>query len=225
MKRKLPRRAVPVLFVAGLLLVALVGWLVVVSPQRSKASSLQKEIDDTRAQVLVLRVQPRNGAPREQLVKVADLFRLSKAVPDAVRMPDILLELSKVAGEAGITFDSITPQARIDGLGYAVYPVDIVFTGNYFGLSEFLYRLRNLVEVHDQRLVSTGRLFSVEQVNFSQGQGGFPNVEASLSVNAFVYTGMPAPGTAEGTTSTTSTATEPGTSAPAVAAAVPGAGS
>jgi hypothetical protein len=207
-----------VLFGVGLLLVALVGWFAVIAPQRSHAKRLQAEIDHTRAQVLVLTAAQNQKGPREQLVKVADLFRLSKAVPDAVRMPDILLELSRVAGEAGIAFDSVAPGGSVARAGYAVVPINVVFQGNYFGLSDLLYRLRNLVEVHNGSLVSTGRLFVIDHVSFQQGRGGFPTLQASLTIDAFVYTGLPDPSaTSSGSTTTSST------DASAVAAAAGGA--
>jgi Pilus assembly protein, PilO len=206
-KRKLPRRAVPVLLGVGLLLVALIGWFAVVSPQRSHAKRLQAEIDSTRSQVLVLRAAQNEKRPTEQLVKVADLFRLSKAVPDEVRMPDIILELSKVAGQAGIAFDSISPGPPVAQAGYEVLPVNVVFQGNYFTLSDVLYRLRNLVEVHNGNLVSTGRLFDIDQVAFQQGGQGFPTLQASLTIDAFVYTGLPDPSATTSTTPTGSTTT------------------
>jgi Tfp pilus assembly protein PilO len=224
MKRKLSPRAMIGLFAGALLLVTIVGWLAVVAPQRSKAASLKKELDATQAQVLVLSLQPKQGTINKELVKVGDVFRLSKAVPSTVQMPDILLELSRIAGEAGITFDSITPATPVLQTGYEVVPISVVFQGNYFGLSELLYRLRNLVEVHDQRLVSTGRLFDVDRVSFKKGDGGFPNIQATLSIDAFVYTGMPLTGV-NGSTDTTATSTSTSTStssAPPVAAAAAG---
>jgi len=208
-KRKLPRHAVPVIFAVGLLLFALVGWFAVINPQRSQAKDLQKQIDETRSQVLVLTAAQSQKGPTRELVKVADLFRLSKAVPDAIRMPDILLELSKVAGEAGIAFDSLAPSAPVARAGYSVVPINVVFEGNYFTLSDLLYRLRNLVEVHSGSLVSTGRLFVIDHVAFSQGRGGFPTLQATLTVDAFIYTGLPDPtATTTSTQSTTTTETD-----------------
>jgi hypothetical protein len=207
-KGKLPKHVVPVLFGVGLLLVALVGWFAVVSPQRSHAKQLRQQIEDTHSKVLVLTASQNQKASPEQLVKVADLFRLSKAVPDAVRMPDILLELNKIAGEAGIAFESIAPSSPVARGGYEVIPTNVIFQGNYFQLSDLLYRLRNLVEVHNGNLVSTGRLFVIDHVSFQQGKGGFPTLQASLTIDAFVYTGLPDPTATTSTSSTTTTSTD-----------------
>jgi Tfp pilus assembly protein PilO len=212
-KRKLPKRFVPVAVVLGLVLLALVGWLAVINPQRSKAKSLATEIAAVRTEIQRNRLLAR---PKSTVaaVRVADVFRLSKAMPTVVDMPGILLELNRVAGQAGITFDSISPQAPVAAGPYRVIPVQVVFTGNYYELSDLLYRLRNLVEVHDGKLATTGRLFTVDSVKFSESPERFPKLEATMTISAYVYGG----GAASATDSTGQTGSStPATSAPASA--------
>jgi hypothetical protein len=82
-----------------------------------------------------------------------------------------------------------------------------VFEGRFYDLSDFLYRLRNLVGVHDGVLNATGRLFTVGAISFDQGSRQFPQVKATLTVSAYVF--------GDGTTTTVpSTATAGGTEAP-----------
>ena len=226
MKRKLPKRFVPFAVVLGLVLLAAVGWLAVVGPQRSKATSLSTEIAAVRAEIQKSRLLAR---PKSTVaaVRVADIFRLAKAMPTEVDMPGILLELNRVAGEAGITFDSISPQGAVPADFYRTVPVSVVFTGNYYELSDLLYRLRNLVEVHDGKLATTGRLFTVDSVQFSESEDKFPKLEATMTVNAFVYGGGLVTGTdptggeapAGETGSSTTTAPAPTSTPPASAAA------
>lgn len=200
MKRKLPKRFVPVAIVVGLLLLALVGWFGVIGPQRSKAASLAVEIASVEAEIQQNRLLLR---PKSKLiaVRLADVFRLSKAIPDEVDMPGILLELNRIAGQVGITFDSITPQGTVATTSYQTVSVQVIFTGNYYELSDLLYRLRNLVEVHDGSLATTGRLFTVDSIHFVEGKEKFPQLEATMVVNAFVYGGVAsAPAGADGTT-------------------------
>ena len=238
MKRKLPRHAAPIGLGVGVLLIALVGWLAVVSPQRSRATSLQTEIAQTQAEVLSRQLQPQGpSADHKKPVKVSDVFRLSKAIPDKLQMADVLLELNRVAGESGITFTSIAPHAPVLQTNYSVAPIDVVFRGHYYELSDFLYRLRNLVEVHDGALQTTGRLFTVDRISFTEGEVKFPLVEASLTIDAFMYSGSTVLPGAPGATTTGSTSTTPSTSTPTTtssvntppaaptAAAAPGAGS
>jgi Tfp pilus assembly protein PilO len=203
--RKVDQRIIIAGAVAGLLLVALVGYLVLISPQRTKVRRLDDQIHQTQAAL------DRNSLVRAnkiETVKVADLFRLTKAMPDQTRMPDLLLQLSRVAREAGIEFDAVTPQAPVGQSAYTSLPIDLVFQGNFYELSDFLYRLRNLVAVHDGQLDTSGRLFDVGTIEFVEGESGFPQLKASLTVDAFVY-GTNAAGS--GTSATTSQPTETST--------------
>jgi Tfp pilus assembly protein PilO len=234
MKNKPSRPAIIVLVVVGLIAYLALGYLLLISPQRSKGSDLKKQVADTEAQIdqyRTLSAQAKAAAP----IRVADLFRLEKAMPNEVDMAGIVLELSRIAGDSGITFESITPQGVVAAPGYQVLPVALIFDGNYFELSDFLYRLRSLVRVRSGRLASSGRLFIVDAISFSESEKSFPRIQATLVVNAYVYGDAPAPGAAPaaapatttaststlGEAPTTTTATTPDTP-PAGATAAPG---
>jgi hypothetical protein len=101
--------------------------------------------------------------------------------------------------------------------GYQVVPITVIFDGNFFQLTDFLFRLRNLVDVRRGALAADGRLFTVDSVQFDQGQLKFPQVKATLTVDAYIYgTGatVSAPPqtqaqTTPGSSGTTSTTTTP----------------
>ena len=221
------RNAVIVLMVVGLLAYGAAGWFLVVSPQRAKAADLKKEIQATEDQIQQYRLLSQQAATTPP-IRVADLFRLEKAMPNEVDMAGIVLELSRIAHDTGITFESITPQGATAGTGYQVLPVTLVFDGNYFELSDFLYRLRSLVRVRSGHLSANGRLFVVDSISFSESEKAFPRIQATLTVQAFVFgdtaigtapvTPPPAPGgattTGTDTTQTTTTGTTPGATTP-----------
>jgi hypothetical protein len=212
---KLDQRVVIAGAGAGVLLVALVGYLLVISPQRSKVHRLDARIEQTQHELDIARMQRAN---KVETVRVADLFRLTKAMPDSTRMPDLLLQLSRVARDAGIEFDAVTPQTPVSQSAYSSIPIQLVFQGNFYELSDFLYRLRNLVGVHDGRLDTSGRLFDVGNIEFIEGEDGFPKLKANLTVDAFVYgtsagsTPAGGGGTTETTTQTSTTPAETATS-------------
>jgi Tfp pilus assembly protein PilO len=189
------RRAVAAV-VACCLLVAAGGWFLLVKPQQSQAKSLDQQIVDVQGQIEQRQAAIAAAAHHSDQIRTADLFRLTKAMPDRADMPDILLELSRVAGATGIQFKSITPQAATLLSGYQVVPIDLIFQGNYYDLADFVYRLRNLVSVHQGRLTATGRLFSVDSIDFSEGEQKFPQILATVTVDAFVYGSTPATGAA-----------------------------
>jgi type IV pilus assembly protein PilO len=197
------------IIVGAVLLFGLAGWFLLVHPQGSKLKSLreqtaevQSKLDAYQQQVAAARAAPK--------IEVADVYRLAKAMPDRADMPDLLLELSQLARDTGIRFDSISPQSGAAIGSYQVIPISVTFNGNFYNLADFLYRLRSLVTVHGGTLDATGRLFSVDTLTFNESPLHFPQIQASLVIDAFVYgSGSPpplvAPPPATTTTDTTST--------------------
>ena len=199
----------------GLLALAVLGYIVLISPQKSRANQLDAEIATTQQQIataqLASRVKPQN--PR-----VDDLFRLTKAMPASTDMPGILLELSRVAADTGIKFDSITPGAPVAGAGFQTLPLELAFQGSFYELSDFLFRLRNLVSVRDGNLNVGGRLYSVDNVDLSQADQG-TTLTGKLSTKAFIYSpGSATAATVPGTPATPTTPATPSTPAPATGA-------
>jgi type IV pilus assembly protein PilO len=211
-KKKLPQSAQIAIAVVVLLLVAGIGYLAVVKPQKTKAASLSTQIADQDKQIVEARALLAK-AKNAQKVRVADLFRLTKAMPDQPDEAGIILELTNVARQSGIEFESIAPSASMPQSGYQVIPITVIFDGNFFQLTDFLFRLRNLVDVRRGALAADGRLFTVDSVQFGQGEAKFPQVKATLTVDAYIYgTGAtvsapPQTQAATGTSGTTTTAT------------------
>jgi type IV pilus assembly protein PilO len=221
-KRPLSKNVKLALGGAGLALVVLAGYLLVVGPQRSKASDLQKQVASAKSTLSSLEAAAKAARP-DQRVRVADVFRLAKAMPTNADIPDVLLELNRVSADTGVEFQSITPGAPTPSIGYSVVPVSLIFQGNYYNLNDFLFRLRNLVHVSGGKLDAEGRLYNVASISFAEGDKKFPQVQATLTVNAYVYGGAPAasPATATDTTQTTTTTTSTTTTTPSTPAASP----
>jgi hypothetical protein len=147
------------------------------------------------------------------MIKTADLFRLARAMPDREDMPGIILTLSDVARAAGIRFNLIEPVvggAPPPSGSYATERIHLVFDGDFYGLSDFLYRLRSLVAVHDGTLLADGRLFNVVAMKFTVAANAFPRIEADLTVDAYVYASS-TPGASTTTPSSSATTTTPAT--------------
>ena len=203
-----------VLILIGVVVLGVAGYFGLIRPQGAKlkrikadAQAAQSALDDYNHKVLVARTAPK--------IRVADVYRLAKAMPNTTDMPDLLLELSQLARDTGIRFDSISPQPAVPIGSYTVLPISVTFNGTFYDLADLLYRLRSLVNVHGGRLDATGRLFTVDSLSFGEGPTKFPNIQATLVIDAFVYGGAAAPavGTSTPTTTTTTgtTATESAT--------------
>jgi len=218
-KKPVSRNAKVGLVVVGLLLVAALGYFVLVRPKHAEADELDARLVDLQAQIVAANAKASVKPPR---VEAADLFRLAKAMPDRADMPGLLLELNAVASQTGIVFKSITPGSSSPREGYQVVPISLAFEGDFYGLSDFLFRLRNLVQVRDGGLRTTGRLFAVESITFTEGVDRFPYIAAGLTVNAFVYgTGAPASEVPPAETTTTETTTTTTTADPSQPAPAP----
>jgi Pilus assembly protein, PilO len=181
---KLPTSAKAAMVIVAVVVAIAVGWFGAIAPKRSEASKLGAQIDETRLQIAGAQ---HGGGTQVQPIRIADLFELSRAMPDRADMPSVLLQLSEVAAETGVNFQSITPHDPVQVGAYQQVDIDLVFEGHFYDLSDFLYRLRNLVGVHGGVLDATGRLFSVQAISFGEGDLKFPYVKASLTVSAYVF--------------------------------------
>ena len=142
MKRKLSPRALYAVVIGGVLVYALAFWFVAVSPKRAEASALKDEVAALQVTVASARLAAmpqKNDDTRP--IEVADIFRLAKAMPSGPDMPGILLELSRIAEETGIEFQSVTPAAAVVAGGFQKVPISLAFDGNFYELSDFLFRL------------------------------------------------------------------------------------
>ena len=114
-----------------------------------------------------------------------------------------------------MSFDLIEPavDSTPQSGPYATRRIHLLFNGDFYGLSDFLYRIRNLVVVRGGKLDATGRLFNVDTVTFNVQGESFPQISAEIYVNAYVYGAAPQPPAAPSTTTTaadSSTATASG---------------
>jgi Tfp pilus assembly protein PilO len=206
---------------AGILVLALLGYFALISPKRSQAAELRTEAAAVQAQLD--RNRSSGFARALPAVKSATVYRLAQAMPDDIAMANVILELNHLAVASGISFDEITPGQPAADTAYDVHPINVVFTGNFYNLSDFLLRVRNLVRVHNGKLFSKGRMFAVSGVTFAEAEAKFPYITANLTVDAFVLgSGTALPGAAStgaSTTASTQSTTTPAPAQPANASA------
>ncbi len=213
MKKQVP--LTPVLAVA-LAIVLGVSYFMLIRPKAAESTKLDEEIVALEAEAAIAGPQAPAEEPRVQ-IDVADLFRLAKAMPDGSDMAGIMLELNGMAASAGITFISIQPGEPVSFTDASALPINLTFLGNYYDLTDFLYRMRNLVTVKDGVLDSSGRLYTLDALDLHEAPAQkFPMIEAVLTLSAYSYgaAAIPsAPGApvATDTTSTTTTGTTTGT--------------
>ena len=191
----------------GIALIVAAIWFLGVSPQHSKAASLDTDISAVQTKIAARKAEL--AVPSAQVrVRASDLYRLTKAMPDQTDMAGIILSLNRLAKAHGLGFNGIQPGASVAQPGFTVQPVTVVLQGRFSAVSGFVRDLRRLVDVRKRALLATGRLFTIDQIAFTQpdDKTSFPNVKATISIDAFMFVG-----TAPSTPSTTTPSAPSGT--------------
>lgn len=208
--RAIPRPALVALILAAEVILLAAGWFLVVAPQRAHARSIANAAALTKAQIAEARTfVPSSGnaasLPKQPAIRTSLLYRLAKAMPSTEDQPDLLLQIDQVARAAGVTLLSIAPAQPTAGDGFTVVPISLTASGDFYGLTDMLYRLRALVAVRHGGLNASGRLFAVQSVTLTPSGTG-KQLSADVSVNAYVY-GTTLASVASGVTTTATTST------------------
>ena len=184
------------------LLIGIVGYFVLVSPQKAKSHTASAQLASLEAQLLAEQKAP----PKHASVQAVDLFRLVKAMPDTNDVPGILRNLDRVARASHVSIQTVTPGGQIAlPAGYGALPVTVALEGTFSDVSAFLTNLRQQVRLGQKSLYVSGRLLVPNQVQMTAKDG--KTVTATLTLDAFVYgVAPPAPvaTTTDGTTTTSS---------------------
>jgi Tfp pilus assembly protein PilO len=213
--KKLSRNTGILLIVGGDLLLLVLGWFMLISPQRATADSMRLATSAAEAQIVQakeVQATPPPAAVQQPEIKTADVYSLNDAMPTTIDMPDLLLELNQLARAAGVSMTNMSPGLPTVLTGYSVVPLSIGIVGDFYSVTDMLYRLRTLVAVRHGDLQTSGRLFSVDSVALAPSGVG-ADLTASVSLNAYLYGGTPAvaaapvvtPGATTDTTATTTT--------------------
>jgi hypothetical protein len=195
----------------AVLVIVVAGWTLFVSPQRAKADKLGVQVAAAKSELL----------GDEQLLATAkrqntlgSARAAERALPDQPRISEILRQLTEFAAESRTELDSITPGATLQLGNAQALPIALTFRGRYFGLQKLLKLLRQSASVSGSKIVSKGRLYTVDGITFAGGQptngqgGSSADILATITLNAFVYHAAP-PVTAATTDTTTATAAAP----------------
>jgi hypothetical protein len=190
MTKRISGRVALILICVGAMVVLFLGWMTFVGPERSKAADLNGKVSDTQTQVSDAQQLLAGSTGKKSL---AALHQLQVVMPAQVKMSAILRQLTSIAKTTQVELDGLTPGAPAPGVaaGEEQVPMTVMATGHYFGVQRFLRLLRASADVHNGRLVGNGRLYTVDNVQFSGApKGGV--VSATMTINGFVYTAPPA---------------------------------
>lgn len=186
----------------GLVVVLGAGWFLGVSPKREDAKSLETQVVAAQSELAQKRADLARPSASIR-VRPGDLYRLSKALPDASDQATVLLDIDNLATKNKLSFGSISPQAVVAGANYLKQPFNVTVEGRFKDVSRFLGDVRKLVKVKKGTLDVAGRVYAIDQVTLGEGDDKFPNVKAVVSLSSFTYFQAPPAAAADGTTPTT----------------------
>ena len=189
------------LAIAGLLVLVLAGWFMLVSPPavegRGTRHSDRRREHPARGDAGVP-AQP-GGAPERRgpppPSRRASRRRGDVRDPPAARV-GVPRERRQDREHHAVGARSVT--------GAQAVPIALSVKGRYFRLAKFEHLLRIQARVKDGKVRASGRLYAIDNVSFSNGDKGGV-ITATLALNAFVHGSAPAPapGSTTGATSTT----------------------
>lgn len=208
---KLSGRVAMLVSCVGVIVVLLVGWFVLVSPQRSKSSDLDTQIATADTQLAT--AQHLLAAPNKAATHAA-LVSAERALPDTPRTSAILRQLSGLVAASQTELDSIGPGAVAPTGGAEPFPLSLSMKGRYFALQKFVRLLRQSSDVKNGKITGKGRLYTIDNIGFGGG-GAAPGqagglISATIGLNAYVYAPPPPPVVAPTTTTSDTTTTASG---------------
>jgi hypothetical protein len=115
------------------------------------------------------------------------------------------------ATPAATVTPALPPGAVVGTAGFPTMPFSFNFTGSFFHMQRFLKAIDGLTALQGKSINVKGRLLTVDGVGLKAGPKGFPDVDATVAVTAYLLpadeglTAGATPGTP--TTGTASTAT------------------
>jgi type II secretory pathway pseudopilin PulG len=177
-----------VVIVVAIVAVVAAGWMIVVSPEREKASKLAAQVSS--AQSALNTAQGKLGEARNAQAQYAKAYSaivsLGKAVPAADEVPSLIYELERASNSKSVDFNSIVnggtsssgssssssahsgAAAAASAAGFTAMPFTFTFNGSYFNLEHLFESLDHFtVRTSSGPLEVSGRLLTIDSVKLT----------------------------------------------------------
>jgi hypothetical protein len=214
------RDRIVVVVLAALAVVA-AAWLLVLAPEREKASKLGAEVSTAQSQLTAAEGQVAAARTAEAGYPAAytSLVSLGKAVPTSQEVPSLIVQLAQATNEKQVEFSSITSGGGAAGssagastaaasAGFSAMPFTFVFNGSFFNLYDLFQQLNHFtLRTSSGSLKVSGRLLTIQGVQLAPGassNGGKSGSQLTGTITATAYV-LPASEAAAGATATSPT--------------------
>jgi Tfp pilus assembly protein PilO len=206
-----------VIVVIAALAVAAAAWLLVVAPEREKATKLGAEVSTAQSQLTAAEgeVSAARGAEASYPTEYTSLVHLGKAVPTGQEVPSLIVQLAQATNEKNVEFSSITSGGSAGGsgataaasAGFSAMPFTFVFNGSFFNLYDLFQQLNHFTaRTSAGNLQVSGRLLTIQGVQLAPASSGSNSTGGQLTgtITATAYV-IPASQAASGATATSPT--------------------
>jgi Tfp pilus assembly protein PilO len=158
------RKTRMLLSVVALVAIVAIAWFLLISPLRADIATANTSIaeETTRLSAAQAKLAQAAKTRAEGRKNQAQLLELAKMVPQSTQVPSLLVQIQDLADQSGIQFTSMAPGDPNEIGGFQIVPLQLQFTGSYFDLSDFAYRVEQLV-------AGPGRLLTVKSIQLKLG--------------------------------------------------------
>ena len=179
-------------------------WLVLVSPERTKASNLSTQITTERA--ALASAQASLAAARATAAgypaDVAAISQVMTAVPPDPQEPNIVTTITKLAGTSVDVHEiSVGGPSAAAATGPVATGLTFTFKTTYAALENFIAKLDNLLKTDGTSIDASGRAFTIDSISLQP----LPPNRTTATVTVAAYSQAPAAPVAAATTTPTST--------------------
>lgn len=179
-----------------------VYWMLLLNPAMDRKAGLEAPLAkaQTERDVAVRHAEELQSAKERYDADYREMVKLARAIPQSVRVSDLMRELADAAEGTGIEFNNITmgssntdpaqesaaqaPEQTVATNGLEVVPVQLTFTGDFFGLSGLFHRVQRFVTEANGDLQVRGRLLRIQSLSLQSGS--FPNITATIEAAVYV---------------------------------------
>jgi Type II secretion system (T2SS), protein M len=178
-----------VLIVFASLAVLASVWLLVVSPERKRATGLATQVSAAQAQLATAEstVASARGAQARYTAEYASVVSLGKAVPPSQEVSSLIYQLDQASNQKQVEFNSITsgggssaspasaaaaatPGAAL--AGFTQMPFTFVFNGSFLDLYHLFQQLNHYtLRTASGSLEVSGRLLTIQSLKLAPGTG------------------------------------------------------
>ncbi|MCW2983302.1 MAG: hypothetical protein JWR63_872 [Conexibacter sp.] len=110
----------------------------------------------------------------------------SAATPAANAVASANGTAASSATPASTVTAALPPGATVGAAGFPTMPFTFDFTGSFFNMQRFLKSIDGLTSVQGKSINVKGRLLTVDGVGLQAGPKGFPQVDATVVVTAYL---------------------------------------